>query len=121
MDTQMEKVLIHYGKKGMHWGQRSGTSASSIPKVSQEHAQLKITTKNRAHKLSDSELKSAISRMNLEKQYKDLNPKGLSKANKIAISILAIGTTVNAAISFSNSPAGKAVVSGVKSLFSKTP
>ena len=105
----LDPVLVHAGVKGMKWGVRKSS-------LSPEHASVKSIRKNKAKSLSDAELKQAISRMNLEKQYKDLNPKGISKANKIALSILAIGTTVNSAIMFVNSPAGKAVVDNVKKL-----
>lgn len=112
MIDEVDNFLAHYGKKGMKWGVRKAS-------LSPEHASVKTIRKSKAKSLSDAELKQAISRMNLEKQYKDLNPKGISKANKIALSILAIGTTVNSAMMFVNSPAGKAVVDNVKKLLAK--
>lgn len=105
----LDPVLVHAGVKGMKWGVRKAS-------LSPEHASVKSIRKSKAKSLTDAELKQAIGRMNLEKQYKDLNPKGISRANKIALSILAIGTTVNSAIMFVNSPAGKAVVENVKKL-----
>lgn len=112
MIDEVDNFLAHYGKKGMKWGVRKAS-------LSPEHASVKSIRKSKAKSLTDAELKQAIGRMNLEKQYKDLNPKGISKANKIALSILAIGTTINSAIIFANSPAGKAVVSGVKTALTK--
>jgi hypothetical protein len=112
MIDEVDNFLAHYGKKGMKWGVKKAS-------LSPEHASVKSIRKSKAKSLTDAELKQAIGRMNLEKQYKDLNPKGISKANKIALSILAIGTTINSAMIFANSPAGKAVVNGVKSALTK--
>lgn len=111
--SDLDNTLVHAGKKGMKWGVRKTPLAP-------EHATVKGLKKNKAKTLTDAELRQAIGRMNLEKQYKDLNPKGISRANKIALSILAIGTTVNTAIMFTNSPAGKAVKDSVVKLLSKT-
>jgi hypothetical protein len=122
--TNTEEFLAHYGVLGMHWGRRSGSSNVSTPKQSnhsQEHANLRATAKKHAKTLSDAELKSAISRMQLERQYKDLNPKGLSKANKTVLAVLAIGTTVNSVVAFANSPAGKTVISSIKKSLVKVP
>ena len=63
--------------------------------------------KKSARSLTDAELKQAIGRMKLEKQYKDLNPKGLSRGNKIAISVLAVGATLNTAMQYKDTPAGQ--------------
>lgn len=110
--SDLDDTLVHAGKKGMKWGIRKAP-------LSPEHASVKGLKKSKAKTLTDAELRQAIGRMNLEKQYKDLNPKGISKANKIALSILAIGTTINTAIAFSNTPAGKAVKDSVTKLLSK--
>jgi hypothetical protein len=110
--SDLDDTLVHAGKKGMKWGVRKTP-------LSPEHASVKSLRKNKARTLTDAELRQAIGRMNLEKQYKDLNPKGISRANKIALSILAIGTTVNSAIIFANSPAGKAVKDTVANLLAR--
>jgi hypothetical protein len=112
MIDDVDNFLAHYGKKGMKWGVKKAS-------VSQEHSSVKKLRKSKAKSLTDAELKQAIGRMNLEKQYKDLNPKGISKANKIALGILAIGTTINTAMAFSNTPAGKVIVDNVKKAFAK--
>lgn len=109
----LNNFLAHYGKIGMKWGRRSGKT------VSTEHASLRNTKKNKAKTLTDAELKSAIDRMKLEKQYRDLNPKGISAGHKAVIAVLALGATANAAIAFASSPAGKAVSSGVKNVISR--
>lgn len=101
-------VLIHYGKLGMRWGRRSGSSESS------DSVSTRTIGKKKAKNLSNAELKQVVERLNLEKKYKEVNPKGLSKANKIVLGVLAAGTTVNAAIAFAGSPAGQRLASFVK-------
>ena len=85
-ESEVNAVLAHYGIKGMRWGVRrkrgkggrveggsSSKSESSKPK-------------------SDAELREAVNRMQLQKQYKDLNaalnPKKESKAVKMATQIM---------------------------------
>jgi hypothetical protein len=98
-------TLIHAGKKGMKWGVRKDRS---IDYTSSRTIGSKIPSK-----LSNEELKKVITRMQLERQYKDINPIGaksitgsLSSGNKAVLAILAVGTTINSAIAFSNSAAG---------------
>ena len=114
MIDEVDNFLAHYGKKGMKWGSRKSP-------VSSEHASARALKKKSAKSLTDSELKQVIGRMNLERQYKDLKaePQTLNRATKTALSILAVGTAINSAIMFVGSPAGKAVVSGVKSALTK--
>lgn len=110
---EVENFLAHYGKIGMKWGRRSGRSVSSDYTSSTK-------LRKKGHKqLSNEELKSAIGRMQLEKQYKDLNPKGFSLANKWVASALAVGVTVNSAIAFKNSAAGSAIIKAVETKLGK--
>jgi len=64
-----EDFLQHYGKKGMKWGRRKDRKNSS-----QRNYQ--------TSKLSNSELKAVINRMQLEQQYNDLNIRGESGKKK---------------------------------------
>jgi len=63
--------LVHYGKKGMRWGNRKGTSQR---------------TYNTKH-LSNTELKAVINRMQLEQQYSSLNKQGRSGSKKFAAGV----------------------------------
>jgi len=123
-DDPVDEFLIHFGVKGMRWGvtrQGGSTNPVSVGRKrtkSGEHEALRAVKPKHAKELSDTQLKSAIGRMQLEKQYNSLNPHGLSKANKVVLAALAVGTTANAAYAFSQSATGKAIASGVKKAIS---
>jgi len=105
--------LKHYGVRGMKWGQRRSRLRSH------DNALVLPLKKKSAKELSNAELNQAINRMRLEKQYKDLNPKGISAGNKAILAVLALGTTANAAFAFASSPAGKAVGDGIRKVISR--
>lgn len=125
-DNPVDNFLVHFGVRGMRWGVRRSSGGSGgvsiAPKRphSSEHTALTTIKPKKAKELSDSELKSAIGRMNLERQYNSLNPKGFTRANKVVLAALAVGTTANAAYAFSQSPTGKAIAQGVKVALTKT-
>lgn len=102
-DMFVEEYIEHYGVKGMKWGKRKKRTRS------EESSENKTVRKKRAKELSNAELQKSIKRMELETKYKKMNPSGLSKGQKQVTALLAVGTTVNAAIAFANSPAGAAI------------
>lgn len=74
------------------------------------------------HALSNQELQSLVKRMNLEQQYSTLTSgqgkfqsghKTLKSGTGVARDVLATGNTVNEAIKFANSDAGKALRKGL--------
>lgn len=97
MTVQDSDYFAHYGVKGMKWGIRKDRVTSGARKVKQKAKDTKTyrkaksehekylanrsasrvqsdeIRKKKAYQLSDEELKIAIGRMNLEKQYKNLN------------------------------------------------
>jgi len=70
--------LVHHGIKGMHWGIRK---------------ERKPTGRVRARSLSDTELKDAIARWELEKKYSELhNEVNVSSGKKL------VNSTVNKSV-----------------------
>lgn len=75
--------LAHYGKKGMRWGKR--TKRSSERKAGNaERAAARAKTKD----MSNEELKKAIDRLKLEKEYKSLNAHEISAGQKLVMEVL---------------------------------
>ena len=62
----VDKTLTHFGVIGMKWGVRKGSSADT--KVRRDRAKMH---KNR-RTMSDSDIKRAVSRMQMEKKLKTL-------------------------------------------------
>lgn len=98
-----QKALEHYGVKGMQWGVRKKRSRSA------ESKEVSALRKKKAFELTDDELKKVNSRLNLEKQYKEVTS---STANKIAKKAV-VGATVTVlttAAAASMTSVGKAVI-----------
>lgn len=95
--------LMHYGVLGMKWGVRKARPTSgkkfasfkkkkvkqlsnkpqtSKKKVKQTNKKEKTSKKKPLNKMTDEELRSAINRLELEKRYRDLSPKQVSKGKK---------------------------------------
>ena len=125
----MTDELKHHGIPGQKWGKRNGPpypldSGGKSGSSGKEHRKTdgKDTEKSKpAHKssssMSDSELREAINRMELERRYrqlyKELNPKKVSRGKKFVMDVLeksgkniaeqvttyALGTLINKAAS----------------------
>lgn len=71
--------LAHYGKLGMKWGRRKKRDSSES-----SSAPAKPSVKS----MSDEELKSAINRLKLEKEYATLTAPQVSAGKKIVMDLL---------------------------------
>lgn len=94
------EFLAHYGIKGMRWGVRRRRSSDSSPatssKKSAEHLQAQALRKKSISEMSNAELKALTTRMNLEKQYADLN-KSTASAGQRFVADLLVNTARNVA------------------------
>jgi hypothetical protein len=80
MKPSNEKILQHAGVLGMRWGIRKARSSESS--TSEGHNKLRSLKKKKAKELTDEELKTALARLRLEKDYKDLTKRELSGFEK---------------------------------------
>lgn len=89
----MSDTLAHYGVKGMKWGQSKASSSSSGSGSSASgmsddvktvaKAQAKIATSGTGA-LSNKELQDVVTRINLERQYANLNPQKTNQGKALA-------------------------------------
>lgn len=128
-----EEVLEHYGVKGMKWGQhrRSAVPAGETHTVQRKPGKRvkavggrevpahedaiktalarQTAKKSTTDALSTKELQALVNRMNLEKQFRQLNPNKVSKGASFIKTLIGVGKTANEVVAFNNSPAGKAL------------
>lgn len=79
-----EKEMKHVGVLGMHWGRRKGRSESA----SEDHRKVANLKKKKLSDMSNEELRAFTTRLQLERQYKDLNQSSFSKGQKILAEVL---------------------------------
>lgn len=119
--------LAHYGIKGMKWGVRRADSSSggtSKPEASSDSkmasaAQSKIN-QGGVRSVSNHELQLLVNRMNLERQYSQLqtqNKSELDRGLQVTQKILKTGKTVEDVRRFLETPTGKAVKQTLKGAF----
>lgn len=96
-----ENELAHYGTLGMRWGKRKRKPSSTSPEPHRPDPS----------KMSDAELKSALARLKMEKEFKQLTKPELTRGQKIANKILAEVGTVAATQTrnYVNAEIGKAI------------
>jgi hypothetical protein len=82
----MTNDLTHFGVLGMHWGVRRNRTDTSSP----DHTLVKSIRTKKLNEMSNDELKKLTTRLNLEKQYKDLTKNDVSLGSKIAGQLLGV-------------------------------
>lgn len=86
-----EQELKHYGVLGMKWGRRKQTRP-----MSEDAKTAKNLKKKKVSEMSNTELKKLNERMNLEQNYKRLNPNTVKKgAAFIGTAAVATNTILN--------------------------
>jgi hypothetical protein len=116
-----EEFLAHFGVKGMKWGVRK----SSPPvHLSGDRKKLNTVSSKPVESMTNRQLKEANSRLQMEKQYKDLTkqPSAIDKinaGNNKVRSILAIAGTATTVYTMATSPAGKAAVKAGRDIIAR--
>jgi len=128
--------ISHYGVKGMHWGVRRGDSSGGgsapaakpapRPRISEDAKNVEKAfgkiDRGGTDTLSNHELQSVVTRLNLEQQYSRLTSSGTAQAHSVerghqaVKQMLGVGKTINDVHKFMRSPTGKAIVKGVKAV-----
>lgn len=114
-----QETLKHWGVLGMRWGQRKARSGGSS-----DHLATRSIRKKRLADLSNDEIRMLTTRIQLEQQYKNLNPskiaKGKMRVKKVLGAIQDITTaaaTIGAAYTLGKkiyeSAAGKKIISKI--------
>ena len=107
-----DDFISHYGKKGMKWGVRKSRGSNKVgasKDAKRAGTTLKKAKKSSVKSLTNKEIKDLTTRIELERKYSSLNPSKVKKGHNAVKGVLAVGATVNTAVAFANSPAGRAL------------
>lgn len=87
-EEKVSSFIEHHGVKGMKWGVRRRRQAGTSSGTSTDAAAVAKLKGRRIGSLSNKQLKAVNDRLNLEKQYRSLNPTKTDKAKKLVGDIL---------------------------------
>lgn len=103
-----DSYLVHNGVKGMKWGRRKAKAPAKRLAVSSDYQEFSRTSSkiksSGTSSLSNRQLQANITRLNLEKQYKQLNPSEVQKGYGKVKAALGVAGTLTAAYAFVKSP-----------------
>lgn len=93
--NEVNDILVHFGIPGMKWHNRRGRATSSSHKKppkpdtrSSDHIKKRELQRKKISEMSNDDLKSLNTRLQLEKQYRDLTKQDLSPGKKFVYDLL---------------------------------
>lgn len=118
---QYPDYLMHYGIPGMKWGVRKAHKNNYFSKAakkrrssySQDYKDVEKLRKKSYKQLSNSELKSLNKRLELESNYKRLNPNGIEKGKRMVsygVGLLSLAGSVYALRNAPLTQLGKSII-----------
>jgi hypothetical protein len=104
----MAEEIWHHGIKGMHWGERrtpeqlghapkGGKKSESKPKVEPHEDYKKAHDSKNVKAMSDAELRARLNRLNMEKQYSQMNSTRVQRGRQVLNTTIKVAGTVAAA------------------------
>lgn len=112
--TEAQEYLSQYGVLGMKWGRRKdrGTGRVKTPS-SEDHILSRETKKRRTRTLTNTEIRKANERLQLERQFAQLkrDQATLTRGHNAIKTGLALAGTAGAIYTFTQSPLGRKVTS----------
>lgn len=102
----MRDYLVHYGIKGMHWGIRKDRDRGLLGKKRRSYSEDYTSSRKKKdpRSMTNEELQKRITRYNLEKQYRNLEPTTLNRGWELATKILKISGTIGGLYALSKAP-----------------
>ena len=105
----VEEFLEHFGVAGMHWGVRK-SRGGKVTRQSVDSKRAKELKARPVGSLSNKQLKDVNERLNLETNYKRLNPGTVARGRKAATEITATVGAVTALAALATNPAAQAAI-----------
>lgn len=106
-------TLYHFGVKGMRWGVRKDRTKTGRKKRSQgsgDYQRSRKLKRRSLKNLSNKQLEQLNRRLELEQNYKRLNPSTAKKGYKVVQTLVGVGGTAMTAYKLASSPAVKALL-----------
>jgi hypothetical protein len=114
--SDIDEFIEHYGKKGMRWGVRNARNRVT---TSSDYRKTKPLRNRKTKELSNKQLQNVNARINLEQNYRRLNPSKIQIGSAMAKTTLAALTTVASVYTLAKSPAGQAAINAGKKFMQK--